>query len=67
MDNELEAVKKDYMVFTTIEQQLMDGLMAKWPDKVTTADVWEIHKNSVQDVLKVIEQHKADLYKKYPL
>ena len=52
MDNELDAVRKDYLVFTAIEQQLKDGNRTLNIDFVDT-------------VLKVIEQHKADLFAKY--
>lgn len=63
-DETLEAVRRDYQVFTAIEQQLRDAVEHEnnidFPDD-------SILKDNVQGILKVIQQHKADLFQKYPL
>lgn len=58
---ELEAVKRDYKVFTTIEQQLKDVYNEKI---ILPSEVYDPLK-VIQTVLQVIEQHKADLFAKY--
>ena len=63
-DETLEAVRKDYQVFTAIEQQLRDCVNQF---NLAEKNKLQVMADGLGTALQVIQQHKADLFQKYPL
>ena len=63
-DETLEAVRRDYQVFTAIEQQLRDCVNQF---NLAEKNKLQVMADGLGTALQVIQQHKADLFQKYPL